>query len=472
MSDSTPRFLKTDPPHHLQRPRAALQPILAKTGAAAIDPMLIKQAVQPIADLQLLLAVESPDHWQQIVKGLDASIDAILPLSIPAYPTEVWNSHPQPLIERRLPLIFWPLQPYDEPDFWRWSARDFLQALGVKVHIAQNTRHALQLIKAYSVKRLLSASRMVVFGEQNFPWNAHAAGHLMTANLGTKIIVRPIADIRKKYAGISDEQINKVWQERQNRYVVKSTDVKELNQAIRVYLSIKSILEEEKAAAFGLNCFGDLIIRGGRDVPCLAQLLLREDGYVTACDGDFCAMMSMMLITHMLDQPCMMSNMYPISYVGALTDHFGDPLAPSLQRYSSDRRANLARLAHCGFVGIVSSEMTPAGRATLTDWGGTYEIKRDGRGCGVDADMKANTPATVVEVCFDAKTLLLAKATICETTRHPNMPHCESSVLMEFRNLPEFVDNISREHTAIVYGDHIDELRVLGEILGLTVKIF
>jgi L-fucose isomerase-like protein len=285
-------------------------------------------------------------------------------------------------------------------------------------------------------------------------------------------MVRSITDIRSRYDSISDKQVAAVWKERQERYLIKSVRSRELEQAIRVYLAIKRVLQEEKAAAFGVNCFGDLIIKGGRDVPCLAQLMLREDGYVTACDGDFAAMMSMMLITHMLDKPCMMSNMYPVSYIGALKDHFGDPLAPDESVYPRDRWPNLARLAHCGFVGIVSPEMTPQNKATLTDWGGTYEIKRDGSGCGVDSDMIANEPVTVVELCFDAHTLLLAQAQICETTRHESMPHCESSVLMEFRDLPDFVRNISREHTAIVYGDHIQELEVLGNVLGLNVKIF
>jgi len=466
------RFLIAEPLPHLQRPVGRLQPILAKQGPAAIDPALIERAVQSIARMEPVIAIESPQQWQAVIQGLDQSVDAILPLSIPAYPTEVWNSHPQALQDRGLPLIFWPLQPYDEPDFWRWSARDLLRSLGITVHIARNTEHAKQLIKAYAVKRMLSQARMVVFGEQNFPWNAYAAGHLQTESLGTHILVRPIEDIRKRYIDFSDEQVNQIWHQRKKRYQVKSTQAPALAEAIRIYLAIKSILEEEQAAAFGLNCYGDLIIQGGRDVPCLAQLLLREDGYVTACDGDFAAMMSMMFITHMLDKPCMMSNMYPISYIGALTDHFGDPLAPTKGRYPQSHRPNLARLAHCGYVGIVSPEMTPTGQAVLTDWGGTYELKRDGRGCGVDSEMIADAPVTVVELCFDAKTLLLAKAKICETTRHSHMPHCESSVLMEFNDLPKFVDHISREHTALVYGDHIDELCVLAEILGLTVKTF
>jgi L-fucose isomerase-like protein len=472
MNGNTLRYLIQPPAAHLQRPRASLQPILAKQGNATMDLDATTAILKPIANVRPLVAVESPEHWQKTVLGLDATVDAILPMSIPAYPTEVWNSHPQPLRERGLPLIFWPLMPYNEPDFWRWSARDFLQALGIRVHIARNVRHAEQIIKAYAAKRFLASSKMVVFGDQNFPWNAKDGGHLVTESLGTKIAIRPIADIRKRYERYSSAQLQAVWQERQHRYKTTTVKPAELDQALRSYLAIKDILEEENACAFGLNCFGDLIIRGGRDVPCLAQLLLREDGYVTACDGDYIAMMSMMMITHMLDHPCMMSNMYPVSYVGALTDHFGDPLAPAADRYTAAQRPNLARLAHCGYVGIVSPEMTPSGQTVLSDWGGTYEIKRDGSGCGADGDMIPNEAVTVVELCFDGRTLLLAKAKICETTRHANMPHCESSVLMEFNNLPEFVNNISREHTAVVYGDHVEELLVLADILGLQTKVF
>jgi hypothetical protein len=49
-------------------------------------------------------------------------------------------------------------------------------------------------------------------------------------------------------------------------------------------------LVETKALGFGVNCFGDLIraVTGPREVPCLAQVLAREEGYFpAACDGDF-----------------------------------------------------------------------------------------------------------------------------------------------------------------------------------------
>jgi hypothetical protein len=210
----------------------------------------------------------------------------------------------------------------------------------------------------------------------------------------------------------------------------------------------------------------DLITNGGRDVPCLAQALLREDGYLASCDGDFLAMAGMALASVFLDLPCMMSNMYPVSYEGALRDHFGDPLAPDEARFPRASWKNLARLAHCAFVGVVPPEMTPGGAAALRDFGGTYEIPRDGRGCGVDADLRADSPATAIELKFDGRTLLLARCRVVETTRH-GLRHCETSALLEFENLERFVENISREHAVIVYGDHVRDLMVLAGTLGL-----
>jgi len=466
------RYLISEPPPHLKRPPARLQPIQATEGTPTVDVARLAEAVANVAVVEPAIVVESPRHWAQAVHELGAEVDAILPISIPAYPTEVWNSHPQPLIDRGLPLVFWPLMDYDEPDFWRWSARDFLRALGVEVHIVHSHDHGVALLKALAMKRFLADAAIVVIGEQNFPWNAAAGGHLVTESLGTRVAVRPLSDMRDRYDAVTDGQIDELWAERRGRYEERDVRPGELKQAIRTYFALKAILEEEGAMGFGVNCFGDLITGGGRDTPCLAQALLREEGYIASCDGDYICMMSMALATYFLDKTCMMSNMYPVAYVGALTDHFGDPLSPDPRLYPKQEWRNLARLAHCGFTGVVSPEMTPQGRTALRDWGGTYEIKRDGRGCGLDGDLAAGREVTIIELCFDARTLLLVRADVCETTRHEGMPHCESSVLLSFRDLPGFVDNISREHTAVVYGDHTEELKVLGENLGLNVKVF
>lgn len=471
--DVISRYLAAEPAEFLRRPVAKLQPILAKQGQPNIDLPRLRQTVAGTGCLAPLIPIESPAHWQQVIRSLGPDIDAILPVSIPAYPTEIWNSHPQPLAERGLPFVFWSIQQYDEPDFWRWSARDFLSTLGVPVHLVRNTAHGLDLLRSLAMKRFLADSRLVVFGEQNFPWNAPAAGHFVTRSLGTQIIVRPLEDIRSRYAAYSDADVDSLWVARRGRYIEKAVRPAELRQALRTYLAIREILEEERALGFGVNCFGDLITKGGRDVPCLAQTLLREDGYIASCDGDYLAMMSMVLTSLFLDLPCMMSNMYPVRYIGALRDHFGgDPLSPNATKYPKKTWKNLARLAHCGFVGVISPEMDPRGRVALNDWGGTWEIKRDGCGCGIDGALRAGQTMTAVELKFDGQTLLVARGKVLETTRHKNMPHCESTALLQFDDLESFVEDISREHTVIVYGDHVESLKTLAGVLNIKSQIY
>jgi len=466
------RYLYGNPPDYLKRPPARLQPILAKQGKPNIDIDRLRRDLAGVAVIEETLVVQSPEHWQKMIATLDKSIDAILPVSITAYPTEVWNSHPQPLVDRKLPVLFWCLQDHDEPDFWRWSARDLLHTLGIEVYLARNHRDGIERVKALAMRRFLCNSRLIVFGKQNFPWNADAVGDRMRKLLGTEILVRPLEAFRRHYPAVKDREIREVIDQRLNqRYRLGTVKTDELLQAVRTYLAIRAVLQEEKALGFGVNCFGDLVIGNGRDVPCLAQCLLREDGYIAACDGDFAAMMTMVLTSFFTDEAAMMSNLYPVSYVGALTDHFGDPLSPNARRYARKRWPNIARLAHCGYIGVISPEMTPGGSVVLNDWGGTYEIKRDGLGCGIDAELVAGRPLTAAELYFDGQRFLLGRARVLETTRHAGMPHCESSALLEFDDLPGFVELISREHAVFVYGDHIESLKLLGETLGLACKV-
>ena len=466
----TTRHLVATPPSHLARPLARLQPIQAKPGTPSVDPSRLAADLAGVATVLPAIAVENPEHWETIVRSLGPDIDAIVPLSIPAYPTEVWNSHPQPLVDRGLPFVFWCLPEHDEPDFWRWSARDMLSSLGVPVYLVEGRRHGLALLRALAVRRLLGGARLAVFGAQNFPWNAHAVGIHLGRALGLSVEVHELDAVLQRAAAIPDAEALDFWRKRSSRYRENGVAKPWLLTAVKTWLSIREVLERTRAIGFGVNCFGDLITGGHRETPCLAQVLAREEGYIAACDGDFCCLASMALMTHLTGLTCTMSNLYPVSYVGALGAHFGDPLSPDPARFGRDEWANLARLAHCGFAGVVSPEVAD-GPADLRDWGGTYEIHRDGRGCGVDADMPQGA-ITAVELKFDGRTLVIASGEVIETTHHVGMPHCEKSVLLRFRDLPGFVRNISREHPAIVYGDHAADLRVAAPVLGLDPKEF
>jgi hypothetical protein len=87
--------------------------------------------------------------------------------------------------------------------------------------------------------------------------------------------------------------------------------------------------------------------------------------------------------------------------------------------------------------------MDPAGKVALHDWGGTCEIKRDGRGCGVDAGLRAGEAVTMIQLKFNGATLVVTEGEVCETSRYRGMPRCESTILLRVDKLEQFVENIS-----------------------------
>ena len=175
MTTTEERSLMVPLREHLSRPLATIQPVLARKGKPTVDLDRLEKEVRGIARVLPVIEIQSPEHWTQVIQSLGDEVDAIFPVSVPAYPTEIWNSHPEPLVRRGIPVVFWPLQEYDEPDFWRWSARDMLTSLGVKVVLVANLQEGKALMRAYGMRRFLSRARMVVFGDQNFPWNALSA---------------------------------------------------------------------------------------------------------------------------------------------------------------------------------------------------------------------------------------------------------------------------------------------------------
>ena len=118
----------------LQMPAIRIQPILARDGVPSIDPEEMRKHLFPEAELMPLITIRDMMHWEEVIHAIPDDIDVITLLSNPCYPTEIWNENPEPLRRRGLPVLFWPLLQYDEPDFWKWSCSDMLRSLGVEVN--------------------------------------------------------------------------------------------------------------------------------------------------------------------------------------------------------------------------------------------------------------------------------------------------------------------------------------------------
>jgi hypothetical protein len=93
-------------------------------------------------------------------------------------------------------VVFWCSGPeYDEPDFWRWSARDLLESpVGIAVHLVDSRRHGFGV----AARALASETpterrhpRVVSLVRRIFDGMRIAAGAHMERALGIKVQVRP-----------------------------------------------------------------------------------------------------------------------------------------------------------------------------------------------------------------------------------------------------------------------------------------
>lgn len=68
--------------------------------------------------------------------------------------------------------------------------------------------------------------------------------------------------------------------------------------------------------------------------------------------------------------------------------------------------------------------------------------------------------------------MMVTYGRVVSSARHSGMPHCESSLLLELSNLPDFFENVSRDHVIVSYGDHVREFAILAQVLGLEFSAY
>ena len=102
----------------------------------------------------------------------------------------------------------------------------------------------------------------------------------------------------KKSKEISDKNINKtvLWMKENNKIKISE---EHLINTVKVYLALKNIAEENKIDAFGISCWPDFQDHFNI-VPCVALSMLGDiDNIPVACEGDFGAAVTMMLVHSM-----------------------------------------------------------------------------------------------------------------------------------------------------------------------------
>jgi len=238
-------------------------------------------------------------------------------------------------------------------------------------------------------------------------------------------------------------------------------------RSTRFYVVIRALLEHYECNAFTMPCFEVCATRKFNDefrcTPCLVHTLLKEEGIPSACESDLNALVAMTVLINLTRKAPHMGNTHP--YASEIKTDESTPSGLELIPEIEDKR-NIVSTWHAvqtrkmkGIDGpLMPYHITPF---TQAGWGATirYDFSRD-----------IGEPITLLRFHPSGKKMLAVKAVIVAGAGKDTVG-CSTGLYYQvadsrdmFRKMLDF-----GHHYTWVYGDYIDDLKELGEVMGVDV---
>ena len=202
----------------------------------------------------------------------------------------------------------------------------------------------------------------------------------------------------------------------------------------------------------GANCLNESFCSD--TTPCLAwNMLFERDHIIWACEGDTLTMLSTYIIYGSLEQPVMMTNLYPfLMGMAALAhekiDHFPDMEEPD----------KYALGVHCGYFGF-------APRAFCSQW--TLRPKVLEHACMIDCRMKEG-PVTLAKIYPGFRKISLIQAQLETYVQYPGSD-CRNGALIRWQDGYRVMEELCSHHSLIVAGNVIPLLRQVAAVFDWEV---
>jgi len=183
----------------------------------------------------------------------------------------------------------------------------FLKQKGEKVEIIHGdsdyiARRIKELSKIFEVKNKLTSTKLGVIGKPSDWLIASDVDYNKVKNaLGISLI-----DIKM------DELIKEIDQDynfnhpKLNDIKNKGFNSKSIEGALKIYNGFKAIVNKYKLDGITVRCFDLLQIY--KNTGCLGLSLLNDEGIVAGCEGDIPALISMVILYYLTDEPVFMAN--------------------------------------------------------------------------------------------------------------------------------------------------------------------
>ena len=250
---------------------------------------------------------------------------------------------------------------------------------------------------------------------------------------GVEMVDVPLDEVVKGYEAVAADEVQDIADE----FISKAAGVKEPSRdevvkAMRLYRSVKGIVERYRLGAFTLNCFD--LIPTTRTTGCVALALLNQEGIPAGCEGDEQTLLTMLAVQAATGEMTFMANPSKIL----------------------DNAAHEMVLAHC----TIAPAMTD--RYIVRDH---YESLS-----GVAVEGVFDPMDMTVVKCGGAsmERYFISKAHLIECTTNPNMCRTQLHLRLD-EPLDYFLERSIGNHHVIVRGNHVEKLTTILRMLGAQI---
>ena len=250
---------------------------------------------------------------------------------------------------------------------------------------------------------------------------------------GVEMVDVPLDEVVKGYEAIPDSEVQDITDEFINKAVgMKEPSRDEVVKAMRLYRSVKGIVERYRLNAFTLNCFD--LIPTTHTTGCVALALLNQEGIPAGCEGDEQTLPTMLAVQAVTGEMTFMANPSKIL----------------------DNAAHEMVFAHC----TIAPAMTD--RYIVRDH---YESLS-----GVAVEGIFDPMEMTIIKCGGAamERYFISKAQLLECTTNPNMCRTQLHLRLD-ESLDYFLERSIGNHHVIVRGNHVEKLTTILRMLGAQI---
>jgi hypothetical protein len=213
---------------------------------------------------------------------------------------------------------------------------------------------------------------------------------------------------------------------------------KEIRDGLRFYLALKNMLQQERANALTIDCFGTLAANTLPGYPCIAWSKFNDAGLYGVCEGDLASTMTQMLVS---------------SYIG-MPGFVSDPVF--------DVSRNEVIHAHCVSATKMKGPHGPASPYIIRNHLETNE------GAVLQVLLPSNETITVTRFA-EPRRLLISTAEVTGPVVDSDRG-CRTQIRTRVSDAEKWLQNFTAGlHRVIFYGDHVRSIERMGRLMGFEV---